>query len=88
MMDSRTRLDRRFPQERAGVTMWGVPVSLRLLILSVSITLFFNIWQFQYSFSLADEGHFWCSVQQVMKGAVPLRDFMPMTRDDTTRRLL
>ena len=72
MMDSRTRLDRRFPQERAGVTMWGVPVPLRLLILSVSITLFFNIWQFQHSFSLWDEGFFWYSVRQVMKGAVPL----------------
>ena len=48
----------------------------QITLLSIALTLLFNVWQVHYGFSLKDEGFLFYGVQQVLKGAVPVRDFM------------
>lgn len=56
--------------------MAAVPAWAQMAILSLSLTLFCNAWQFHYSYSLWDEGFMWYGTQQVTKGGIPIRDFM------------
>lgn len=59
--------------------MTGSPSSRNVLIAlgsGLGVTMFWFLMTWRYGFDLADEGYYWYGSQRVLRGEVPIRDFL------------